>query len=202
MRSPMRSQQCGGFYKTLATCGAQSGYPSSSTPGDLATWTACVRAFLTPIHGLGSAVATRLLLQEHGPRPRDLFSGRPIGSKGDRSREGPLASRTCVMPSAAPHSTFPTKRGCQFGWSVGRCSFQWCAAARGRPPGSVPNLRRCAARCPRRQGWSLWEPSRSQASGTSNATARATRQSVAHPGCFRSMSAWRTNRVGSPPQAS
>ena len=93
-----------------------------------------------------------------------------------RSREGPLASSTCETPSSAPHCGFPTRRGCPFGWSVGRCSSRWCEAARGRLPGNVPNLPRCAARRPRRQGWSLWAPSRPQASGTSNAIARATPQ--------------------------
>ena len=152
MRSPIQSPQCGWFHKTLATCGAQSGCPSSSTPGDLATWTACARAFLTPIHGLGSAVATRLLPQERGPRPRDWFSECPTGSKGDRSRVGPLASCTCATPPASSHSAFPPGRGCQFGWSVGRCSSRWCASARVRPPSSVPNLRRCEARRPRWYG--------------------------------------------------
>ena len=188
MRSPMRTPQCGWFRKTSATCGARSGCPNSSTPRDSAAWTVFARAGATPIHGLGSAVATPLLPQEHEPRPGGLRSGCPMASKGDRSRGGLRTGRRCATPSGVPHCGFPTRRGCRFGWFVGRCSSLWCATARGRLPSSVPNPRRCAARRPERQGWSLWRPSRPQASGTSNATARATPRTFADPGCCRSTS--------------
>ena len=201
MRSPMRTPQCGWFRKTSATCGARSGCPSSSTPRDSAAWTGCARAGATPIRGLGSAVAIPLLPQEHVPRLGGLFSGCPTVSKGGRSPEGPLASSTCETTSSAPHCGFPTRRGCPFGWSVGRCSSRWCEAARGRLPGNVPNLPRCAARRPRRQGWSLWAPSRPQASGTSNAIARATPQTFSDPGCCRSRSPRCGSLASSCPQA-
>ena len=200
MRSPMRTPQCGWFRKTSAKCGARSGCPNSSTPRDSAAWTVFARAGATPIHGLGSAVATPLLPQEHVPRPGGLRSGCPMASKGDRSWGGLRTGRTCATPSGVPHCGFPTRRGCRFGWSVGRCSSLWCAAARGRLPSSVPNPRRCAARRPKRQGWSLWGPSRPQASGTSNATARATPRTFADPGCCRSKSPWYSILANSRPQ--
>ncbi len=124
-----------------------------------------------------------------------------MASKGGRSWGGLRTGRTCATPSGVPHCGFPTRRGCRFGWSVGRCSSLWCAAARGRPPSSVPNPRRCAARRPNPQGWSLWRPSKPQAFCTSNATARATPQTFADPGCCRSKSPWCGSLASSCPQA-
>lgn len=201
MRSPMRTPQCGWFRKTSATCGARSGCPNSSTPRDSAAWTVSARAGATPIRGLGSVVAIPPLPQEHAPPPGGSFSGCPMASKGGRSRGGLRTGRTCATPSGAPHCGFPTRRGRPFGWSVGRCSSLWCEAARGRPPSSVPNPRRCATHRPKRQGWSLSGPSKPQALCTSNATARATPQTFVDPGCCRSTSPWCSSLASSCPQA-
>ena len=184
----MERPRVGWSRRTSATSGVRSGCPNNLVLRDWEAWSTSAHDDATPTLGPGSTCAIRLLPQARAARLRGFFAECPRGPREDRSRGVPRPSRTCLTPAGAPHCGFPTRRGCRFGWSVGRCSCRSCAAAHGRPPSSVPNPLRCAARRPRRQGWSLWGPSRPRASGTSKTTAKATPQTCTGRGCCRSKS--------------
>lgn len=184
----MQRPRVGWSRRTSATSGVRSGCPNNSVLRDWEAWSTSAHDDATPTRGPGSTYAIRLLPQARAARRRGFFAECPRGPREDRSQGVLRSSRTCLTPGGAPHCGFPTRRGCRFGWSVGRCSCRSCAAAHERPPNSVPNPLRCAARRPRRQGWSLWGPSRPRAFGTSKTTAKATPQTCAGRGCCRSKS--------------
>ena len=205
----MQKLRGGWFRKTLATCGDRLGCPSSSALRDWEASPTSAHADATPTRGLGSTDATRPLMRARAARLRGFFVGCTRGPREDRSRAELLTGHKCVKPSGAPHCGSPTRHGCRFGWSVGRCSSRWCAAARGRPPNNGPNRRPCATRPPSWQGWNPWPSSGLQACGMSNAIAMATLRTCGDPGCCRTLStrlrilatSFQTARPGKRPRA-